>query len=79
MGILNFITGGSAKVQVTLPTVAFPSLPIAVKIHVTAADQFASPNQGKHAKHTWTFQARLEARGNDPDSGWKEVRVGANM
>ncbi|MCE9575256.1 MAG: hypothetical protein K8W52_19050 [Deltaproteobacteria bacterium] len=142
MGFLNFITGGGAKVQITLPTVAFPSLPIAVKIHVTAADAFACTNvfidvsasehvqirphgapadvtettstfstsvavapgfalakgetkelvgivtlppgsqpsyHGKHARHVWTIQARLEAKGNDPDSGWKEIRIGANM
>lgn len=142
MGILNFITGGSAKVELTLPNLAFPLLPIAVKIRVTAADQFACTNvfvdvvgteylqhrpvgatadvsavtvtyshqfpiapgfgiakgeskelsgiitlpkevqpsyHGKHARHVWTIQARLEARGNDPDSGWKEIRIGANM
>jgi sporulation-control protein spo0M len=32
---------------------------------------------GKYGKHTWQIQARLEAKGNDPDSGWKEIRVGA--
>jgi hypothetical protein len=34
---------------------------------------------GKHGKHTWTIQARLEAKGNDPDSGWKVVKVGCTM
>jgi hypothetical protein len=33
--------------------------------------------KGKHTKHTWQMQARLEAKGNDPDSGWKEIRIGA--
>ncbi len=142
MGFLNFITGGAAKVEITLPAVAFPSLPIAVKIHVTATDAFTCTSvfldvsgsehvqvrpqgatadvtattstlthsvavapgftlakgetkelvgvvtlppgsqpsyHGKHARHVWTIQARLEAKGNDPDSGWKEIRIGANL
>jgi len=142
MGFLNFITGGAAKVRIELPNIVFPSMPVAVKIHVSAEDNFeckavfldvqgsenlsfrpsgaqqdatsnantfsqqfqvapgfslkkgetkelqgvftlpreAQPTyNGKHGKHTWTVQARLEAKGNDPDSGWKEVRVGANF
>jgi len=142
MGLMNFITGGAAKVQITLPTIAFPSLPIAIKINITAEDEFECKNvfldiggtetlqfrpqgaqqdvssttstfrqefqvgpgfklakgeskevtgvitlpreaqptyNGKHGKHTWAVQARLEAKGNDPDSGWKELRIGANF
>jgi hypothetical protein len=142
MGLMNFITGGAAKVQVTIPTIGFPSMPIAIKIVVTAEDNFECKNvfvdvggtetlqfrpqgaqedatssvstfrqefqvapgfklakgeskeltavitlpreaqptyNGKHGKHAWAVQARLEAKGNDPDSGWKELRVGANF
>jgi hypothetical protein len=142
MGLMSFVTGGAAKVQITLPTIAFPSMPIAIKVVVTAEENWeckgvfidvggtehiqfrpqgapqdvssststynskfeiapgfklakgetkevsgvitlpreAQPTfHGKHAKHTWSIQARCEARGNDPDSGWKELRVGANF
>lgn len=142
MGLMNFITGGAAKVQVTIPTIGFPSMPIAIKIAITAEDNFECTNVfldvsatehlqfrptdaqqdvssstgtfrqsfqiapgfklakgetkeltgvftlpreaqptylGKHGKHTWAVQARLEAKGNDPDSGWKEIRIGANF
>lgn len=142
MGLMNFITGGAAKVQIQLPTIGFPSMPIAIKIQITAEDNFECKNvfldvqgseyfsfrpqgaqqdvsssantfsqqfnvgpgfklakgeskeltgvitlpreaqptyHGKHGKHTWTVQARCEAKGNDPDSGWKEIRIGANF
>lgn len=142
MGLMNFITGGAAKVQIQLPTIGFQSMPIAIKINVTAEAEFECKNvfldvqgsehvqfrpqgaqqdvsstsstfsqqfqiapgfklakgeskeltgvitlpreaqptyHGKHSKHTWTVQARLEAKGNDPDSGWKELRIGANF
>jgi sporulation-control protein spo0M len=32
--------------------------------------------QGKHAKHEWTIRGRIEAFGNDPDSGFLPFRVG---
>jgi hypothetical protein len=139
---MSFITGGAAKVQITLPTIGFPSMPIAVKVVITAEENFECKNvfldvgatehisfrpqgaqqdatsttstynskfeispgfklakgetkevtgvitlprevqptyHGKHSKHTWSIQARCEAKGNDPDSGWKELRIGANF
>jgi len=30
---------------------------------------------GKHARHVWSFQAGLDMRGNDPDSGWIDVQI----
>lgn len=30
---------------------------------------------GHHANHTWKFQAGLDVKGNDPDSGWIEVHI----
>jgi hypothetical protein len=142
MGLMSFVTGGAAKVQITLPTIAFPSMPIAIKVVITAEENWeckgvfidvgatehfsfrpqgaqqdvtssvstynskfeiapgfklakgetkevtgvitlpreSQPTyHGKHGKHTWAVQARCEARGNDPDSGWKELRIGANF
>jgi len=142
MGLMNFITGGAAKVQISFPAIVFPTMPIAVKIQIQATDDFVCtgvyvdvaatenlsfrpanatadvssstgtyhqafsvgpgfslkkgetreltgvvtlPKEvqptyvGKHGKHTWVIQARLEAKGNDPDSGWKEVKVGCTM
>jgi SpoOM protein len=32
--------------------------------------------QGTYVRHEWKIQGRLEAKGNDPDSGWKDIRVG---
>ena len=32
--------------------------------------------QGKHASHQWTLRGRVEAVGNDPDSGYLPLRVG---
>ena len=32
---------------------------------------------GRHAKHEWFIRGRIEAFGNDPDSGWQPFRVGA--
>jgi len=31
---------------------------------------------GKLATHQWKIQGRIEAAGNDPDSGWKDLRIG---
>jgi len=31
---------------------------------------------GPNAKHVWEIRGRIEAWGNDPDSGYKPVRVG---
>ncbi|MEZ4297905.1 MAG: sporulation protein [Polyangiaceae bacterium] len=32
---------------------------------------------GKLCRHQWQIRARVEAFGNDPDTGWIETRVGA--
>ncbi len=32
--------------------------------------------QGKHTTHQWTLRGRIEAFGNDPDSGYLPFRVG---
>jgi hypothetical protein len=31
---------------------------------------------GRHAQHSWQIRGRLEAWGNDPDSGYQPLRVG---
>ena len=31
--------------------------------------------QGRNANHVWEFQAGLDMKGNDPDSGWTVVQV----
>jgi hypothetical protein len=31
--------------------------------------------RGKMVRHTWEIQAGLDAFGNDPDSGWREIEV----
>lgn len=44
--------------------------------------QFMLPHQlqptydGRYVDHDWRLQGRIEASGNDPDSGWIKVRVG---
>jgi hypothetical protein len=32
--------------------------------------------EGHHVKHVWTVRGRVEAFGNDPDSGYVPIRVG---
>lgn len=32
--------------------------------------------QGAYAAHAWSVRGRVEAFGNDPDSGWQTARVG---
>jgi sporulation-control protein spo0M len=32
--------------------------------------------QGHYTEHKWEIRGRLEAFGNDPDSGWLPIRVG---
>jgi hypothetical protein len=32
---------------------------------------------GRFFDHEWSVQGRIEASGNDPDSGWLKLRVGA--
>jgi hypothetical protein len=32
--------------------------------------------KGKHANHTIKLRGRLETKGNDPDSGFLEIRIG---
>jgi hypothetical protein len=31
--------------------------------------------RGRNARHVWRFQAGLDVKGNDPDSGWTEVTL----
>lgn len=33
--------------------------------------------RGPHAEHKWQIRGRLDAFGNDPDSGWQPLRVGS--
>lgn len=33
--------------------------------------------QGSNAKHVVQIQGRLDTKGNDPDSGWQDIRIGA--
>ena len=35
--------------------------------------------QGKNASHQWTVRGRIEAFGNDPDSGYQPFRVGLTI
>lgn len=135
-----YMTGSHAKVTIEHPTIGFPSMPIAVKVHVTATMDFEyggvfidvvagehvevkNPNgqgeikeehstfnqeirianagsmkngetqtftgmvtlpptvqatyKGKAASHTIKFCGRVETKGNDPDSGFQEIRIGA--
>jgi hypothetical protein len=30
---------------------------------------------GRNANHVWEFQAALDVKGNDPDSGWQQINV----
>ena len=30
---------------------------------------------GRHARYEWEVRARVEMKGNDPDSGWKSLQV----
>jgi sporulation-control protein spo0M len=32
--------------------------------------------KGVNAEHKWEIQGRVEATGNDPDSGWQPLRIG---
>ena len=32
---------------------------------------------GRFVDHDWRLQGRLEMSGNDPDSGWIKIKVGA--
>ena len=34
---------------------------------------------GKLSRHQWQIRARVEAFGNDPDSGWIDIRVGSKQ
>ena len=44
---------------------------------VTLPREIQPTYKGKNAKHVVTLQARLDTKGNDPDSGWQELRIGA--
>ncbi len=34
--------------------------------------------QGRYVRHQWSLRGRMEALGNDPDSGFLELRVASN-
>jgi hypothetical protein len=134
----QFIAGTHAKVTVQVPAIAFPSMPVAVKVTAHASASFESKGvyllvsgtenvkidvsdgpdihksestfnqkfeiagpfamkegetkewtatitlpptlpptyQGKMTKHTVQVQAGLDTKGNDPDSGWVDLRYG---
>ena len=42
-----------------------------VPISASAPPSFA----GRHARYQWQIRARLDMRGNDPDSGWQTFEV----
>src|SRR5690349_17502833 len=68
MGLMNFITGGAAKVQITMPTIGFPSLPIAIKILVTAEDDFECKNVFLDVSGTEQLQFRPQGAQADVSS-----------
>ena len=35
--------------------------------------------RGPHSEHRWQIRGRLDAFGNDPDSGWQPVRIGVKI
>lgn len=35
--------------------------------------------RGSYAQHQWQIRGRIEAFGNDPDSGWQPLRVGLKV
>lgn len=42
---------------------------------LTLPPQVQPTFDGKFSDHKWQIQARVEATGNDPDSGWQQIRV----
>lgn len=44
-------------------------------IEVDLPDGAMPTFRGRNCQHTWRFFAGLDARGNDPDSGWVEIPV----
>jgi hypothetical protein len=135
-----YMTGSHAKVTLDMPTVGFPSMPIAVKVTAAATLDFEyggvfvdisatedvsvkNPSgqgeireshttynaeirvaqagamkkdeqqtwtgavilpptvqptfKGKSSTHSIKLRGRLETKGNDPDSGFVEIRIGA--
>jgi hypothetical protein len=46
---------------------------------------FLVPNEarpsfyGKLCRHVWQIRGRIEAFGNDPDTGWIDTRVGVRQ
>ena len=42
---------------------------------ITLAATLQPSFEGRHAKNLYQVRGRLEAKGNDPDSGWKVMRV----
>jgi len=44
---------------------------------VTLPREVQPTYRGKNGTHVVQLQARLETKGNDPDSGWHELRIGA--
>jgi hypothetical protein len=44
-----------------------------IQLPATALPSF----RGNFVEHKWQIRGRVEATGNDPDSGWKPIRLGA--
>jgi sporulation-control protein spo0M len=44
--------------------------------HVHVPGNVQPSYDGPHCRHEWGIRARLEARGNDPDSGYQPLRIG---
>jgi len=43
---------------------------------ITLPSNLQPSYQGPFARHEWTIRGRVEAFGNDPDSGFKPIRIG---
>ena len=42
---------------------------------ITLPNNVQPSYRGKHAKHEWSVLAAIDVSGNDPDSGWVEIKV----
>lgn len=38
--------------------------------------EFQPSYAGAHTQHVWQIRGRVDATGNDPDSGWKPINIG---
>ena len=45
------------------------------QVEVSLPESALPTFEGHNANHTWYILGALDARGNDPDSGWKEVEL----